>query len=374
MGRRQHGEGSVYQRKDRGQWVAVENLGWRQGPSGKLILDRREFTGATPAEAMARRERFRDRRRDGFTMPKGRQPYVSEWLLHWLHVVAKREVRASTWERSYRQKVEELIVPYFERTPLPELSEEDIEEWHAELERRVSAHTGRPLSPGTITQAHRIMSRALKVAVARKRIGRNPCQNVTPPQPDPAEPQPPGREDMARILARCETWPNGPRWVLAATTGLRQGEALALEWRDVNLKGERPTVSVRKGKTRSATRTIDLPAVTVAALKRQREQQIVRDLRDGLVFTRKDGRPVHPTADFRDWHALLDDLGLPRCRVHDLRHATATFLLEAGEDIRVVQAIMGHATPDFTRRQYQHVRPVLTRRAAANLDEYLKGG
>jgi len=373
MGRRQHGEGPVYQRGRQGgragQWVAVENLGWRDGR-----LDRREFTGATPAEAMAKRERFRDRRRDGFTMPKGRQPYVSEWMLHWLHVVAKRKVRASTWERSYRQKVEELIVPYFERVPLPELDEEDIEAWHADLEARVSPRTGRPLSPGTIAQAHRIMSRALKVAVARKRIARNPCSNVTPPSPDPAEPQPPGREDVARILARCETWPNGPRWVLAVTTGLRQGEALALEWRDADLRGERPSVSVRKGKTRSATRTIDLPAVTVEALRRQRDRQTVRDLAGGLVFTREDGRPVHPRADYADWHALLDDLGLPHCRVHDLRHATATFLLEAGEDIRVVQAIMGHASPDFTRRQYQHVRPVLTRRAAANLGEYLKGG
>ena len=373
MARRQHGEGSHYQRGKRGgragQWVAVADLGFHGG-----TRDRREFTGATSEEARRKRDAFLDRRRDGFTMPKGRQPYVSEWMLHWLHVVAKRKVSAATWERSYRQKVEELIVPYFERVPLPELCEEDIEQWHADLECRISPRTGRQLSPSTIGQAHRIMSRALKVAVARKRIARNPCSNVTPPSPDPAEPQPPGREDVVRILARCATWPNGPRWVLAVTTGLRQGEALALEWRDVDIKGDRPSVSVRKGKTRSATRTIDLPAVTVDALKRQQDRRTVRDLRNDLVFARENGQPVHPRADYADWHALLDDLGLPHCRVHDLRHATATFLLEAGEDIRVVQVIMGHATPDFTRRQYQHVRPVLTRRAAAHLGEYLKGG
>ena len=80
-------------------------------------------------------------------------------------------------------------------------------------------------------------------------------------------------------------------------------------------------------------------------------------------------------ANWSDWQALLADLRAAAwCRVHDLRHATATFLLEAGEDIRVVQAIMGHATPDFTRRAYQHVRPVMKRRAAESLDDYLRGG
>src|SRR6266852_5202242 len=190
MGRRQHGEGSLYQRGRRGgragQWVAVADLGWRGGRR-----DRREFTGATPREAVGKRARFLDRRRDGFTMPKGRQPYVSEWMLHWLWNIAKRQVGPTTWEGSYRQKVTELICPYFERTPLPDLAEEDIEDWHRHLEARVSKRTGHPLSASTIAQAHRIMSRALKVAVTRGKLARNPCSNVTPPQAHRAEMQPP---------------------------------------------------------------------------------------------------------------------------------------------------------------------------------------
>ena len=53
---------------------------------------------------------------------------------------------------------------------------------------------------------------------------------------------------------------------------------------------------------------------------------------DRLVFGRPDGRPVDSKADWQDWQNLLADLGLRHYRVHDLRHATATFLLEAGED------------------------------------------
>lgn len=364
-GRRQHGEGSVFQRSSDGRWVARAELGYRHGKR-----DQRLFTGKTPEDAIEKRAKFLDARRDGFTPPPGRQAYVSEWMLHWLNVIAKRKVKASTWERSYRQKVTDLICPYFERVPLPELTEERIEEWHALLEETVSKRTGKPLSPSTIGQAHRIMSAAIKVAVARKRIARNPCSNVTPPAADPPEMQPPDRDQAAAILARCQTWPNGARWVVAMTTGIRQGEALALEWRDLELRGEHPSLHVREGKTKNARRDIPLMKVTVAVLERHRDAQ--PGIASGLVFTRPDGKAWHPRADWQDWQDLLAELGLPHCRVHDLRHATATFLLEAGEDIRVVQAIMGHATPDFTRRAYQHVRPVMTRRAVTSLDTYLQ--
>ena len=60
----------MYHRKARGQWVAVADLGWKHGKR-----DRREFTAATPEEAIGKRATFLDRRRDGFVMPKGSQPY-----------------------------------------------------------------------------------------------------------------------------------------------------------------------------------------------------------------------------------------------------------------------------------------------------------
>lgn len=381
-GRRQHGEGSVYERGRRGgrggQWVAVADLGWRPGPGGKAVRDRREFTGSTPKAAMDRRDRFLDRRRDGFTMPKGRQPYVSEWLLHWLHNVAKRKVEATTWHGSYRQKVTELICPWFDRIPLPELSEEDVEQWHAALEAHVSRRTGRPLSPSTIGQAHRIFSTAVKEAVKRGRLPRNPVSNVTPPRTGRPVPEPPSRAETERILARCETWPNGARWVLALKTGLRQGEALALRWADVKLT-DPPSVTValsaarvqrervvKQPKSGKSRRTVPLPDSAVAALRAHRKAQITNIAND-LVFTDAKGCPVHPRADWQDWQDLLAGLGLPRYRVHDCRHAVATQLLEQGVDPRVVQDVMGWSTLAMTEI-YQHVRPALMARAMDALD------
>ena len=375
-GRRQRGEGSLFRRSRDNRWVAVADLGWRDGKR-----DRRFFVAATPDEAIKRREAFLATRRDGFTPPKGRPPYTGEWMLHWLHVIAKRSVAETTWEKSYRQKVTELIVPFFERIPLPELCEDDIEAWHAHLEETVSERTGRPLSASTIGQAHRIMSRAVKVAVARGRLARNPLSNVTPPAPDEAELELPSAADVANILERCRTWPNGARWVLAITTGLRQGEALALEWRYVKL--DRPA-SVRvewsaavvagerlrkRPKSQASRRSVPLPARAVAALKAHRQAQPAA--LSGLVFT-QGGEPVHPRRDWRDWQELLAELGLARFRVHDCRHAYATMLLESGMDPRVVQDLLGHASGTLLKR-YQHVRPVMHQAAADAIDRALGG-
>ena len=393
-GRRQHGEGSVFRRGRDGRWVARADLGWKGGKR-----DQRLFVAATAAEAIERRARFMDRRRDGFTLPKGRQLYVSDWMLHWLHNVAKREVQATTWEKSYRQKVTGLICPFFERIKLAELTEDDIEAWHAHLEETASERTGRPLSASTIGQAHRIMSRALKVAVRRGKLPRNPCSNVTPPRAAEPELELPSGDDVKRILKRCESWPRGDRWVLAITTGLRQGEALALEWRrDVHLRpparievhksaawipGGSDDGAVHRGRKRTAQRVTKVPksasslrsvplaGIAVRALIRGRKQQVA-SLSD-LVFTTAAGQPVHPRADYRDWHALLDDLGLPHYRVHDCRHAYATALLEAGEDPRVVQAMLGHSTGALLKR-YQHVRPVLHQRVADTIDRVFGDG
>jgi integrase len=405
----------VYQRGKRGgshqttqpvQWVAVADLGWRDGRR-----DRREFTAATMAGAEEKRQAFLDRRRDGFTMPKGRPPTVSEWMLHWLHNIAKDKVEPTTWHRSYRQKVEELIVPFFERVPLPELEEEHIEEWHRHLKRVISKRTGKPRSAATIVQAHRILSVGLNVAVARKKMARNPAasRSVSPPKIPRRKPVIPSEAEAVMLLERCATWPAGPRWIVGLTTALRQGEVLGLTWPCVHLGDGEGSVDVeqelarlpwqhgcgppcgrtprrcpvRHGgglilkapKSETSLRSVSFGPVTAAALKRQAALPAAGPAWDqgDVVFTGPRGGPVDPRRDWGDWCGLLDDLGLRHYPVHALRHACATALLEGGTDIRVVQEILGHSSPAVTQMIYQHVRPKLHRQAADTMERYLRG-
>ena len=377
-GRRQQGEGSLYRRTSRNQWVAVADLGWKNGRR-----DRREFTGPTPAEAIEKRAAFLDRRRDGFTLPRGRQPYVSEWVLHWCHVTAKAKVAATTWHRSYRQKCEDYIAPYFEKMPLADLAAEDIEDWHAALMERPRQRGEGTIAASTVVTAHRILSACLNEAVRRKRMPFNPASIVPPPPADREPPEPPTADEVDLVLERCKTWPNGARWVLAITTGLRQGEALALCWNCVRLKSP-ASVTVREAQTRiegewvrkppksrKSRRSVPLLAIAVTALEAHHAAQAVTDI-TGRVFTRPNGQPVHAKADWDDWQALLDDLGLPHYRVHDLRHGYATELLEQGEDPRVVQDLMGWSTAAMAEI-YQHVRPVTHARVVSSLDRRFGG-
>jgi integrase len=372
----------VYERGRRGgrhqttqpvQWVAVADLGWKNGKR-----DRHEFTAATMAAAERKRDDFLARRRDGFTLPKGRQPTVSEWVQWWLHNIAKPKIDPNTFYRSYRQKCEDWIVPYFERVKLAELTEEDIEGWHRQLEAATSRR-GTPLSASTITTIHRIFSACLNVAVARRRLPHNPCTLVHPPKADREAPEPPTADELDAILAACADWPDGARWVLAICTGLRQGEALGLRWRDVRLSPP-ASITIRQSlariggesvmkapKSAKSRRTIPLPARAVAAMKAHREAQEVADI-SGLVFPGRTDRE-----DWIDWDDLLSSLSLPHYRVHDARHAFATTMLEAGADPRLVQDLMGHSDARMLEI-YQHVRPVMHEQARSMLDQRFGGG
>src|SRR5216684_9380350 len=157
MGRRQHGEGSLYQRGRRG---------------------------------------------GGFTLPRGRQPYAGDWVLHWLHNVARPAVGPTTWHRRYRQACEEYIAPYFAKVKLADLCEEDIEGWHRHMAARVSRRGG-PLAPVTVASAQRALSAALNAAVARRRLPHNPCSLVPPPKVPRAPREPPTAQEVALILERC---------------------------------------------------------------------------------------------------------------------------------------------------------------------------
>jgi integrase len=367
--RRHPGEGSFYQH--RGRWVAVAEL-----PAADGKRDRREFTSTDPQEALAKRSAFLAERAGGFTPGKGPRQTAGDYLRTWITVTAPRRLAPSTLA-GYEQKLADHVIPYFDRMPLADITEETIERWHDHL-------AAKPLAPASVAQCHAILRTALNTAVTRGRLPRNPCTLAPPPQTPHLEPALADAEQVAAIIARCATWPGGARWILALATGARQGEVLALRWANVQLSAPasirvsesacrvRGELIVKAPKSEKSRRTIAIGAATVAALREHRQRQVINIVND-LVFTAADGGPVHPRADRQDWADLLADLGLPHFTVHSLRHLAGTLLLEAGVDVRVVQEVLGHASPAFTARTYQHVRPVLHQRAAAALDSIIGG-
>lgn len=215
--RRQHGEGSVYQRASDKRWVAVEDLGWRNGRR-----ERRDFYGDSPDEAIDARAEFRRGLDEGFEKPKGRGDTVADWIWHWLYDIA---VLKDSTRPGYASLIRHHIVPAIGRIRLPDLAGDDgieaIEDLYAGMRRE-------GLGESTVLKTHAVLARALKVAAKRRKIKMNPCDYVERPNPGKAKPVPPTVSEARRVLAAAQLLPSGARWDAGLNLGLRQGEALGL--------------------------------------------------------------------------------------------------------------------------------------------------
>lgn len=133
-------------------------------------------------------------------------------------------------------------------------------------------------------------------------------------------------------------------------------------------------------KPRASERRIALPVQCLQSLKRHHEgQQGDRDTagaewqHNGHVFTAPQGRVIDPTNLTRTFTTLLRKAGLRRIRFHDLRHSTATLLLEQGVELVVIKELLGHAHIGVTATVYAHVRLSLQRDAVDTLGTALDG-
>jgi integrase len=165
-------------------------------------------------------------------------------------------------------------------------------------------------------------------------------------------------------------------WAVLAMTGLRLGEATGLKWEDIDLHGGHLTVrralqrqrgkglTLVEPKTARSRRTIPLVAEAAEVLRHYRARQAEARLAagpvwqdQGLVFCTSIGGPLDPARVNEAFHRALDRAGLPRVRVHDLRHSTASILLALGVPVHEVSAILGHCQASVTLNVYAHVTP-----------------
>jgi integrase len=174
----------------------------------------------------------------------------------------------------------------------------------------------------------------------------------------------------------------GDLYAFLALTGCRRGEALGLRWRDVDLTRRRAVIRHQIGKvggqvvltesTKGGSgRIIALDAGLVERLKAHRKAQdksrglLGPGYKDqDLVFADEDGSAHYPEGVSRIFVAEARRLGLPRLRLHDLRHTWATLALQNGVHPKVVQERLGHASITITLQIYSHVIPTMHDQAA----------
>ena len=316
------------------------------------------------------------------TLPSARPPSprgmtVSRYLCtRWLPTRQDR-LRPTTAFR-YEQMIDRYVLPHIGRVPLRSLTIRHLEHLYAHL-RRSGGHDGGPLAPKTVLNVHQILRTALGDAERSGLLQRNVARLMDPPCHGAAPEQRCWNEHQLRqFLHVAMAHRLGAAIWLAAMTGMRRGEVLGLRWTDIDL--DAATLSIRRSvsctgyqvhttpaKTRTSRRAIDLDQRTVDVLREWRQHQLVElgtVAADATVFTRTDGRPVHPHTLSQTVDRLQRTAGVPAIRLHDLRHTHATLMLKHGVPLKVVSERLGHSTPAFTMAVYQHVLPGMQRDAA----------
>ena len=296
---------------------------------------------------------------------------VAEHVRGWL--AGNLDLAETTRER-FGRLVEKQIVPHLGTVHLQQLRPAQVSAWHITL-RTAGGKDGQPLSPATVRQAHRVLHLALAAALEDEKVARNVASGRKLPKAAAKETHILQEGEIAPVLDALAGHWLLPIAVLAVGTGMRQGELMGLQWRDIDLDAGTVHVAhsleetkahglrLKKPKTKAGVRTISLPASAVAALKAHRSQQLEQRLALGmgkpgkgaLVFCDHNADPIPPSRVSGAWRDIVAARKLPRVRFHDLRHTHASALIASGLDVVKISHRLGHASPVVTLSVYAHL-------------------
>ncbi|HZU66233.1 MAG TPA: site-specific integrase [Ktedonobacteraceae bacterium] len=377
--RQPKGVGSVFQRSD-GSWIAQITL-----ENGK----QKQYRAKTEKDANVKLRKALDELERGSLLTEKDQT-LREYLEHWLENVKRPSLKVGSYLR-YRDLVDKQILPALGHYPLRKLKPEHLEAFYARLQVNGRSDGQRGLAAKTVRLVHGVLYQSLEAAVRRRRIPYNVCRDVTLPRVERQEMLTLSADEAQRLLATAKGHRLEALLTLALTTGMRRGELLALQWKDIDWKNGSLQVrrsvnryagqgfKVSEPKTKQSRRKITLPSFVLEVLKEHRTRQLEERLQVGsrwkdlgLVFSNAYGSYLNPSHLGTDFHKLLKKAKLPMVRFHDLRHTAASLLLKMNVSPKMVQEILGHSDIEMTLGIYSHVLPGMHEEAMEKMDQLFK--
>ena len=378
MGKRGNGEGSITQLAD-GRYQARLYLVKADG-----TRTRKAFYGATREEVAGKLNDALSNRGKGIPVAVDERQTVKTFLEGWLAAI-KGNVRPKTYV-GYEVYCRLHTIPEIGKVRMSKLTPQ-------QLQALYSKKFSEGLSSTTLNHLHAMIHRALDQAVRWGVVARNVADLVDPPRPRRLEMKTLSPDQARTFLEAAAGDRLEALYILAITTGMRQGELLGLRWRDVDLDDavlrvtgtmqriSKQGIGVSEPKTAGSRRQIALTTMAVAALKRRHKEQSEERLAAGpewqdsdLVFGNKYGRPIESTNLIRrSFKPLLKAAGLPALRFHDLRHTAATLLLRKKVPVKIVSEMLGHSQVGITLNIYSHVLPDMQREAVGAMEAVLWG-
>ena len=305
---------------------------------------------------------------------------VAQWLDIWVAEYLN-SVKPLT-KHNYNKQVQKHLKPALGAARLEALDTHTIQRFYNSL-------IASGLSPKTVKNIHGILHCALQQAIACDYIYRNPADacklpKVTKPEIKPLEP-----EEIARLLKEAEQDDYCNLFIVAMFTGMRQGELLGLAWECVDFNSGIITVkqqlqckdgdyfleTPKSGKNRTILPApIVMDALRNQLQRQQKEQEQAGKMWDNqfnLVFTDALGKYLVRRTVVKHFKKISQRAGISDdARFHDLRHSFAVSSLYAGDDIKTVQANLGHATAQFTLDVYGHVTQKMRQDSANRMQKF----
>jgi len=389
--KRANGLGSKPKQRKDGRFYSNYTV-YVRGPKGRVPKLRTVY-GKTPTECERNLIRALGDRDDSVLLDS-HNPQLADYLPWWLEKVVADTVKQTTWD-GYARMASRHLAPILGHVRLKELDQDHVLDLKSEM-------LSSGLSNRTVRYAMQTLGKALGYAVGRGTIPANPVRAVKPPRKVKRQLDVWTLADVLRFFRAAQRDRMGPLYVVAATTGLREGEILGLWWRDVHFDTPGGSIlRIQQNLVRSSTgveiehlktdegRPVELTRMGVGALRRQREQQERERIAAGgrwgvprmkrsrrydlgdLVFTTRNGTHIDPSnLSTKHFRPFLRRAGLPRIRFHDLRHTLATVMFsELRAHPKAVQGMFGHKDIKITLDTYTHYLPTMQAPYVANLDE-----
>lgn len=366
-------------------WEARYTEGADPG-TGKQV--QRSITGKTQKE-VAQKLKAATAAIDNGTYTAPNKQTLGQWLDAW----------AETYLGGVKPRTVDLYKSYIRVYIKPALGAVRLESLNTHMIQSFYNALGKPtkdrpegLSPKTVKNIHGVFHKALQQAVLIGYIRFNPAGACTLPRIEKRELTPLDDEQITAFLREIQGSRMEVLFTVTLFTGMREGEVMGLMWDCVDFEagtitinkqlqrlrgggGEYRLTSTKNGKSRTIT-----PAASVMALlKRHRAAQAAQRLRagklwedSGLVFTDDLGHHLAQAAVYRSFKQAAAAIGRPDARFHDLRHSYAVAAIRAGDDIKTVQEMLGHATAAFTLDIYAHVTTQMRQASAARMDAFIK--
>lgn len=369
------------QKRPNGQWRARfrDDIGREHARHFNRKLDATRWLATVQADML----------RGTYVDPGAGRRTFRDYAEHWRSVQSHRPSTAALVETHLRRHA----YPILGGRPLGGVRPTDV--------RGLVRGLSESLAPATVEVVYRYVAAVFRAAAADRLIISSPCVGVRLPSRPPRRITPRSSADVFALTSAM-----APRYralvPLGAGTGLRQGEAFAVEASHVDwlrrsllvcqqlllMPGSDPVIAPLK--TSASYRTIPLPGVVVDALAVHMAEfppvdVEMTDITSGtlsthrtatLLFATPAGRPLRRTSfSAAAWVPAREAACLPAgVTYHDLRHYYASLLIRHGESVKVVQARLGHATAAETLDTYAHLWPDSEDRTRAAVDEVLGHG